>query len=121
MVKHPKYQAMDNAREWEIPEAFKKYSTNEYEIKRREPIRTSEPVAGPIPRPNFEIFDKNGKLIAEFNPNGYSECFDEKFRSIYEKMVKSIEEAAQRGFQEYMKFETGKPYPQNLSPIFLNS
>ncbi len=101
MVKHPRYQAMDNARQSEIPRAFAKYCGKEFEIKRIEPVREKDPKPGPIPRPTFQILNASGTLVAHFHPNGYSECHDESFRNIYEKMKDAIEKAAQRALEEY--------------------
>jgi hypothetical protein len=118
LVKPPQYEAMDYARQEEIPEAFKKYSTKEYKLKKIEPRKDAEPMPGPIPRPYFEVFDKRGKLNAQFYPNGHSKCLEEKFKPIYEKIVESIEEAAQKRLQEYIKFETEKPSPEKYEPHF---
>ncbi|MFX1294243.1 MAG: hypothetical protein ACFFD2_05220 [Promethearchaeota archaeon] len=118
MVKHPKYQAMDNARQSEIPSAFEEYATDEYKLKIIEPQTTSKPVAGPIPRPHFEIFDKNKKLVAQFYSNGRSECLDETFRPIYEKMVDAIEQAAQKALQEFLKYEPGEIGPRRFESGF---
>ena len=91
MVKHPKYQAMDDARQSEIPAAFKRYATDDYECKEIEPVIPDAPYVGPIPRPTFEIFDKDRKKVATFFPNGYSECFDENFHPIFDKMASDCE------------------------------
>jgi hypothetical protein len=104
MVKHPKYQAMDNAREYAIPCVFEKFCTKEYQLKRIEPYISDKPRAGPIPRPTFEIYNKEEKIVAQFFPNGYAECKDSTFQPIFNKMVKEIE-AAQRGLKEFMERE----------------
>ena len=117
-MKAPEYQAMDDARQWKIPEAFKKYTTDEFELKVLDPKRSSEPIPGPRPRPEFHIFDKNRKKVAQFYPNGYSECLDEKFRAIFDKMVKDIETAAQDAYNEFMRMTTGKPFPEKWEPHF---
>ncbi|MBD3406364.1 MAG: hypothetical protein GF411_09660 [Candidatus Lokiarchaeota archaeon] len=99
MVKHPKYQAMDDARQSEIPRAFEKYCPEEYELDIIQPKRDPRP--GPIPRPTFRVLDSDGHLLAHFHPNGYSECHNDSFKDIYEKMKVMIEKAAKRGYEEY--------------------
>ncbi|MGC9779463.1 MAG: hypothetical protein HZR80_09500 [Candidatus Heimdallarchaeota archaeon] len=97
MAKHPKYQAMDDARQKVIPIAFKEFCTDAYILNRNDPYisRNSEnrPI-GPRPRPTFEVINKERKMIAIFYPNGYSECFDNSFREIFDKINQRIEEAA---------------------------
>ena len=105
LVKHPKYQAMDNARQHAIPRAFEEYTNEEYTLKRIEPYISDEPRAGPIPRPTFEVYNKDGKMVAQFYPNGYADCKHEEFRQIFDRMVKAIETAAQRGLKEFMEHE----------------
>lgn len=105
MVKHPKYQAMDNAREYAIPCAFEEYAGSEYTLKRIEPYIPDEPRPGPVPRPTFEVFNKDGEMVAKFYPNGYADCKLDAFRPIYDRMLKAIEEAAQRGLKEFMEHE----------------
>ena len=102
MVKAPEYQTMDDARQWEIPASFEKYATQEYKLKRVEPT-INEEKDGPLPRPEFSVYDENGKLIAVFHPYGSFKCYDEKFQEIYDKMVQDIEKAAQKAYDDYMK------------------
>ena len=101
MVKHPRYQAMDDGRQSEIPRAFERHCGNMYQLKRIEPVREKDPKPGPIPRPTFQVLDSDGKLVAHFHPWGNSECHDESFRQIFELMNKDIEQAATRALQEY--------------------
>lgn len=104
MVKHPKYQAMDDARESAIPRAFKTYCKEDFKLKTIEPRRPrdSEPIpAGPVPRPTFEVVDEQGEKMAEFYPNGYSKCFDEKFQNYFEQMIIVIEKAAQEALEDF--------------------
>ena len=105
MVKHPKYQAMDNARQHAIPRAFEEYASEEYTLKRIEPYIPEEPRPGPIPRPTFEVYNKDGEMVAQFYPNGYSDCKHEAFRQIFDRMVNTIEKAGQRGLKEFMERE----------------
>jgi hypothetical protein len=92
---------MDNAREYAIPRAFKEYCSSDFQLKRIEPFIPDEPRPGPIPRPTFEVYDKFGEMVAQFYPNGYSECKVELFRPFYDRMIKAIEKAAQRALKEY--------------------
>lgn len=105
LVKHPKYQAMDNAREYAIPRVFEEYASAEYQLKRIEPYIPDEPRPGPIPRPTFEVYNNDGVMVAQFYPNGYADCKHDAFKPIYDRMVKEIEEAAQRGLKEFMEQE----------------
>ncbi|TXT57465.1 MAG: hypothetical protein BAJATHORv1_10167 [Candidatus Thorarchaeota archaeon] len=99
MVKHPKYQAMDEARQIAIPKAFEKFCPDDFVLDVIEPKSDSRP--GPIPRPTFRVFSPQEVLLAHFHPNGYSECHDVSFQEIYEKMKVMIEEAAKRGYEEF--------------------
>ncbi len=101
MVKHPRYQAQDVGRMEEIPRAFERYCPHSYKIERVEPKRDPKTV-GPIPRPTFRIIDDTGRLVAHFHPYGHSECHEEAFREIYEKMARDIEQA---GFSAMQQFE----------------
>jgi hypothetical protein len=112
LVKHPKYQAMDNARQHIIPQAFERFCGDKYRLEVEEPFRPSEPIAGPIPRPTFHIFKGKNK-VAVFHPNGYAACYDNKFKSIFEQMRKVIEEEAQRALAE---FERGGGPPRPSDP-----
>ncbi|MBD3192631.1 MAG: hypothetical protein GF308_18465 [Candidatus Heimdallarchaeota archaeon] len=106
MVKHPKYQAMDDARESEIPRAFNLFCKEGFSLRTIKPShsRESEAIpAGPIPRPTFEVVDEQGEKMAEFYPNGHSKCFDEKFQNYFDQMVVVIEKAAQRALEEFEK------------------
>ncbi|MFX1474723.1 MAG: hypothetical protein ACFFCO_04490 [Promethearchaeota archaeon] len=108
MVKHPKYQAMDDARQEAIPRAFERFCGKEYRLEEEEPYRPSVPLAGPIPRPRFHIF--HGKeRVATFHPNGYAEHFDKDFLPIFERMRGMIEVAAQQAYEE---FERGGEPPR---------
>lgn len=109
MVKHPKYQAMDNARQDMIPRAFERFCGGKYRLEVEEPFRPSEPVAGPIPRPTFHIH-KGKKKVAVFHPNGYSACYDKGFSALFEKMREVIEEAARRSYEEFER-GGGPPRP----------
>lgn len=103
MVKHPKYQAMDDARQDIIPEAICDFCNDEYKIKRSEPYSKSQhshPL-NPRPRPTFEIINTENKRVAIFYPNGYSECFDKEFKTIYDKIVLRIKEVANRALTEF--------------------
>lgn len=101
MVKHPRYQAQDVGRMEEIPRAFERYCPTSYKLERVEPKRDPKTV-GPIPRPTFRILDETGKLVAHFHPYGHSECHDDAFKEIYEKIAKDVEQA---GFSAMTQFE----------------
>ena len=106
MVKHPKYQAMDDARQDAIPKAINNFCNDDYKLKRNEPYNSKNQdnrSSGPRPRPTFEVINKNNKRVAIFYPNGYSECFDNEFKGIYEKIVQKIDEAADQALHEYEK------------------
>jgi hypothetical protein len=96
---------MDNAREYAIPRAFEEYCSSDFQLKRIEPFIPDEPRPGPIPRPTFEVYNKEGEMVVQFYPNGYSECKVEQFRPVYDRMMKAIEKAAQRGLKEFMERE----------------
>ncbi|MBD3160440.1 MAG: hypothetical protein GF309_16790 [Candidatus Lokiarchaeota archaeon] len=102
MVKHPRYQAQDVGRMEEIPRAFRRYCPDSYQIERVEPKRDKQ-VIGPIPRPTFRILNEQGNLMAHFHPYGHSECHDETFREIYEKMASDIEKAGISALNRYEK------------------
>ncbi len=91
---------MDNARQHMIPRAFDQFCGGKYRLEVEEPIRPSEPIAGPIPRPTFNIY-KGKQKVAVFHPNGYAACYDKKFNKIFEQMRAMIEEAAQRASKEF--------------------
>ncbi len=107
MVKHPKYQAMDSARESEIPVIFKRVCEGTgYVIKEFAPKIPDERVCGPIPRASYHVFRKSDRtLMAEFYANGHSELKDEEFQPYYEKMVGMIEGSAQRALDEYKRHD----------------
>ena len=102
MVKHPRYQAMDNARQDAIPNVFEKYCNSEYKLQRVEPKIEEEPKVGPIPRPSFHVF-KDEIRIAVFYPSGFTECFQDDFRETFEKMIEDIERIAQEALTQFEK------------------
>ncbi len=101
MVKPPRFQAMDNARQREIPVAFEKFKTAQFQMKKIEPKELEEKIPGPLPRPTFQILDSDGKLVAFFHPHGYGECKEESFKPIFDKMFKAIKRAANKALKEY--------------------
>lgn len=103
MVKHPKYQAQDRGRQEEIPRAFERHCGSEYEIEVVKPHLPKVPIPGPIPRPTFKIMDKSGKLVAHFHPYGHSECLDDDFRLLYNKMVEDVERAGLVAMERFEK------------------
>ena len=106
MVKHPRYQAMDQARQDEIPLAFEKFCKNKekYEIRIIEPKIPEESIPGPTPRPTFQIIDKTtGELLAYLHPYGHGECCIDEFEDTYNKIFKQVEKAAVRALKEYNK------------------
>ena len=102
MVKHPRYQAQDVGRMEEIPRAFKRYCPESYELERIGPFREEDPRPGPIPRPTFRVLNEKGDLVAHFHPYGNSECHNDSFKDIFEKMARDIEQA---GFSAMESFE----------------
>jgi hypothetical protein len=103
MVKHPRYQAMDNARQHEIPVAFDRHNTGKFRMKKIEPREPKERIPGPLPRPTFQVLEKNGNLVAFFHPNGHAECRNASFRVIFDKMQRDIEEAASETLDNFEK------------------
>ncbi|MHA1682221.1 MAG: hypothetical protein ACTSUE_14890 [Promethearchaeota archaeon] len=102
MVKHPKYQAMDRARQEMIPRAFEMLVSTDYKMARVEPSPPSEPVAGPVPRPVFNVInEKTGEIVAVFSPNGYSECMNDDFRGFFKKITRKVEKAAKQALINY--------------------
>ncbi|MCP4763278.1 MAG: hypothetical protein GY870_16005 [archaeon] len=111
MVKHPKYQAMDSARELMIQKSFEIICNEQSDLKliSHEPLPSKEVRTGPIPRPTFEVLEgKSGDKIAEFFPNGYSKCLKANFQPLFEKMVSMIEESAQKAYLDFEKFENNR-------------
>lgn len=105
MVKHPRYQAMDNARQHEIPIAFERHKTRDFRMKKIEPRESKERIPGPLPRPTFQVLDKKENLAAFFHPSGHAECRDESFRAIFDRMQRDIERAASKALDEFEKSE----------------
>lgn len=101
MVKHPRYQDMDDARQKEIPKAFEKYCSKNFILKEIPPIIEQEPRPGPIPRPAFQVLDKDEAVIAYFHPWGNAKCYRDDFKIIFDQMVDYIEKAAEIALQEY--------------------
>ncbi len=101
LVKHPRYQAQHVGRMEEIPRAFERYCPNSYRLERVAPKRDPKTV-GPIPRPTYRILNEKGELVAHFHPYGHSECYDDSFKEIYDKMARDIEQA---GFSAMQRFE----------------
>ena len=101
MVKHPRYQAMDNARQNEIPRALDRYCGEVYNWTKVEP-QASKGIPGPIPRPSFHVF-KGKDRVASFYPNGHSECYDDEFKKIYERIEKDVEKVAQEALKRFEK------------------
>ena len=99
MVKEPKYQAMDDARQKEIPKAFEKYCSKNFTLKEIPPL--IENIPGPIPRPAFQVLDKDEAVIAYFHPWGNAKCYRDDFKIIFDQMVIDIEKAAQLALQDY--------------------
>ncbi|MBD3352020.1 MAG: hypothetical protein GF364_11090 [Candidatus Lokiarchaeota archaeon] len=107
MVKHPKYQAMDQARELEIPRAIEEILEDfkDYELYKVEPVRDKK-ILGPIPRPKFYIRRKDDEeIIAEFHPNGYSECKNDEFKTEFDKINKRVEKVAQQALEDFLSHE----------------
>jgi hypothetical protein len=90
MSEHPRYLAIHAKRVEIIPIAFRKYSSDKFNLKEIEQKRED----GYIDWPYFEVYDTKNKLVAVFYSDGKSECYAKSFREIHEKMVKEIEKAA---------------------------
>ncbi|MGY5852420.1 MAG: hypothetical protein RTU92_02510 [Candidatus Thorarchaeota archaeon] len=101
MVKHPRYQAMDDARQEEFPRVFKEICEGEYVLEVIPPRIPKDPIPGPRPRPTFRILDKKGKLVAHFHPNGYSECHEDSFKETHDRISESLEKIAQDALKRY--------------------
>ncbi|MFW9924854.1 MAG: hypothetical protein ACFFDW_16370 [Candidatus Thorarchaeota archaeon] len=101
MVKHPRYQAMDDARQKEIPLAFEEFCSKNFSLEIIPPIKEEPPRPGPIPRPAFRVLDQDKTIVAYFHPWGNSKCYREDFQLIFDKMNKAIEEAAAEALRIY--------------------
>ena len=101
MVKHPRYQAMDNARQDEIPKAIARYCGEEFQMKKIMP-QSKQSRPGPIPRPSFHVF-KGKEQIASFYPNGHSECYDDELKEVHDKIVKDVEEVGEKALERFEK------------------
>ncbi len=101
MVKHPRYQAMDNARQDAIPLAIDNYCGEEFQMKKIMP-QSKQSRPGPIPRPSFHV-SRGADRVASFYPNGHSECFDDEFKEIYDKIVKDVEEVGEKALVQFEK------------------
>lgn len=108
MVRSPKEQVAEENREYMIPKTFEKYCSNNFQLKRINPLDqprlNSAYVMTPL-RPTYAIYDQEGEVVAEFHPNGYAHCKADTFRPIFEKMVDDIEKAAKRVIQKYNEYE----------------
>lgn len=109
MVKPAKDIAVEENREFMIPKTFEKYCGKDFELKRIRakdyPQLTVAYLVGPR-RPTFAIYDDCGDVVAEFHPNGYSNCKTDSFRTTFEKMVEDIEESAQKITLKYDEYAT---------------
>ena len=101
MVKHPRYQAQDVGRMEEIPRVFERYCPESFKLERIEPARDPHMV-GPVPRPTFRVLNE-GKLVGYFHPYGQSECHDDSFKDIYNKMARSIKKAGVSAMKAFEK------------------
>ena len=99
---------MDVGRMNEIPRAFKEYGPEDFELKIIEPSPGEELRVGPIPRPTFQVLDKTGRMVAYFHPYGNYGLHDHNFKPIYIKMIRAIEEAAQRALEEFERMDREK-------------
>ena len=101
MVKHPRYQAMDNARQEAIPNTIEKYCGDGFSMKKVIP-KEKQSRPGPIPRPSFHVF-KGKEQMASFYPNGHSECYDDEFKDIYDKILNDVEEVGEKALKKFEK------------------
>lgn len=103
MVKHPKYQAMDSAREELIPILVKeKISENPDLLLIETPPNYNPEIDGPIPRASFTVKNKKtGKLVATFHPYGHNSCKDESFQDDFDDIVKRLQNAADEALKEF--------------------
>ncbi|MHA1916843.1 MAG: hypothetical protein ACTSUV_00805 [Candidatus Ranarchaeia archaeon] len=90
MVKHSKNLSSSEVRELVIPKIFKELNLKDYILKKTEQKVIPDVILEQKPRPKFHIFDMDKTKVATFLPNGHSECYDEKFRPIFEKIKKKI-------------------------------
>lgn len=114
MVKHPKYQAMDSAREEILPELIKEALRDKtaLDLMIQKPKYGPKRV-GPKPRPTFLIVDKATKEIwATFHPYGHYKCIMEEFEEDYQQIIHEAEEAAERALKNYN--EANKNYPRSM-------
>lgn len=104
MVKHPKYQAMDDARQEAIPRLFAEICGNRQDLslERVEPVVAVDPKPGPIPRPIFHVKQAGrDDNLAVIHPNGYAECFEDSFKESFDKMVQELEDIAKQALRDF--------------------
>ncbi len=101
MVKHPRYQAMDNARQDAIPKVIETYCGDEFQTKKIMP-QSKQTRPGPIPRPSFHVL-KGKDRVASFYPNGHSECYIDDFKEVYDKIMRNLEEIAEKALKRFEK------------------
>ncbi|HUU79285.1 MAG TPA: hypothetical protein VMX55_13145 [candidate division Zixibacteria bacterium] len=101
MVEPPRLQAQFDARQKIIPILFEKYCKENYKLEIIPPKKEKDPKPGPIARPTFRVLDSSGELVAFFNPWGNAECYKDKFKELYEKLVREIEKTAKDALRDF--------------------
>ena len=99
MAKHPRYLAIDEARMNEIQRSFDELCKDKYVLEKEVKQVPGQP-DGYMDFPEFIVKDDNGKPLAIFHSNGTFQLLDKKFKKIYEKMVKAIEDVAKKETKE---------------------
>lgn len=101
MVKHPRYQAMDDARERAIPLLYLKYCKYDYKLEIIPPVKEKDPKPGPIPRPTFRMLNLKDNLVAHFHPYGTGKCYKDDFKPTFDKIMQEIDKAAKEALALY--------------------
>ena len=98
------YLAVDEARMNEIQRTFEEFCKDDFTLVKKERQATNQP-EGYKDWPLFLIKNKKGEVVATFDPNGTFELLDRKFKKIFDKMVKAIENVAKEETRQVKHFE----------------
>ena len=99
MAKHPRYLAIDEARMNEIQKSFEEYCKGKFVLEKEVKQVPGQP-EGYMDFPEFTVKDDKGIPQATFHSNGTFKLLEKKFKKIFDKMVESINEVAEKETKE---------------------
>ncbi len=100
MVKPPEYEAMDEARVFEVPRAFQQVFGKDsgFELEKEEPRRDPNPPAGPREFSTYHVM-KGNERIATIHYNGHISCLDPDIQDKMDQISEILEKHANEAYR----------------------